>query len=216
MSFRLITDSATELYDVPTAKEHLRVDISDDDALIGSLIKAARRFCENYTGRAFITQTWELALDSVPAIPGGQQAWWDGVREGPIALTVPAAREIKMPRPPFQGPTGFVFNWYDLDDNQNVLDNSILIFDKTSSPGRVALKWGQVWPSPLRLTNAIVVQYQAGYGDDATGVPADLIHATKLMLAHLYENRETVANLGIIEAPLTVKTLLDPYRVIRL
>ena len=45
------------------AKTFLKVDTSDDDTLITELIKTARQFCEEYTGRALITQTLKLSLD---------------------------------------------------------------------------------------------------------------------------------------------------------
>lgn len=41
------------------------MDVADDDVLISNLITAARQKAEEYTRRAFITQTWEFALDSV-------------------------------------------------------------------------------------------------------------------------------------------------------
>ena len=45
------------------AKTFLKIDISDDDTLVTELIKTARQFCEEYTGRALINQTWKLSLD---------------------------------------------------------------------------------------------------------------------------------------------------------
>jgi hypothetical protein len=43
-----------------------RIDTTADDALLSSLITASRTYCEAYTGRKFITQTWELGLDCFP------------------------------------------------------------------------------------------------------------------------------------------------------
>ena len=49
------------------AKLHLRVEVTDDDALIRTLIVAARNHAEIFTGRALVTQTWDLKLDAFPA-----------------------------------------------------------------------------------------------------------------------------------------------------
>ena len=48
------------------AKLHLRVEVTDDDALITALISAARQYAETLTQRQFVTATWKLVLDSFP------------------------------------------------------------------------------------------------------------------------------------------------------
>lgn len=45
------------------AKNHLRVDLNDDDSLITLLITTARQKAEAFTRRSFITQTWELTVN---------------------------------------------------------------------------------------------------------------------------------------------------------
>jgi uncharacterized phiE125 gp8 family phage protein len=62
MSLRLITPPASEPVTREQAKNHLRVDIDEDDTLISSLIVVARQRAEEFTRRAFITQTWEWTL----------------------------------------------------------------------------------------------------------------------------------------------------------
>ncbi|RDK01440.1 head-tail connector protein [Paraburkholderia lacunae] len=56
---RIITPPAQTPVSLDTAKEHLRVDGSDDDDLITLYLKAATRRAEDITGRALITQTVE-------------------------------------------------------------------------------------------------------------------------------------------------------------
>lgn len=65
MYLRMVTPPAIEPITLEEAKQHMRVDGNDDDSLISALITAARQRAEEYTKRAFITQSWELALDSV-------------------------------------------------------------------------------------------------------------------------------------------------------
>ena len=45
-----------------------RIDGTDDDAYITDLIKAARQAAENYTNRAFFTQTVKQSFDGFPSI----------------------------------------------------------------------------------------------------------------------------------------------------
>ncbi|MCP9237153.1 head-tail connector protein [Lewinella sp. JB7] len=56
----VITPPAFEPVTVQEAKRWLRVDHSEDDALIGSLIRAAREWVEHYTNTAFAQRTLEV------------------------------------------------------------------------------------------------------------------------------------------------------------
>ena len=47
----LITPPSAEPIAQSVAKTFLKIDISDDDTLVTELIKTARQFCEEYTGR---------------------------------------------------------------------------------------------------------------------------------------------------------------------
>ena len=48
------------------AKNYLRLEITDDDTLITTLIKAAREACETFTGRSFVQKSYKQVLDSFP------------------------------------------------------------------------------------------------------------------------------------------------------
>ncbi len=77
MQLNLKTAPTVEPISLTEAKLHLKVDGSDDNTLISALIETARRLAEAETKRAFITQTWQMYLDS-------------------------AAAEIRIPKPPLQ------------------------------------------------------------------------------------------------------------------
>lgn len=188
----LDTAPATEPVSLSEAKTHLRVSISDDDALIDALITAARRWCERLRNESFVTQTWKLYADNWP---GGD--------------TIP------LPMGPVQSVTSVTYT--DEDGNESTLSSSNYLVDTVSRPARIRLKADQSWPTvTLRELNAIVVTYDAGYGDNASDVPEEVVAAIKLLVGHLYENREaTVVGSGITvtEVPLTVKDLLWMDRV---
>ena len=62
----LISAPATEPLSLQEAKNWLRVDATDEDTLIQSLIVSARLAVEAATNRLLITQQWRLLLDCWP------------------------------------------------------------------------------------------------------------------------------------------------------
>ncbi len=190
MALKLVTAPAVELMSTANAKAHLRVDSTDDDTLIGVLIKAARQHAENVASRALITQTWDYQLD----------AWPDG-------------DEITIPLPPLQSVTSV--KYYDTAGTEYTMTATDYIVDTKSEPGRIVLAYGKSWPSTtLRPAAGVIVRFVAGYGDAAANVPEAIIAALKLHIGYLYEQREAV-NIGNIvnELPLAYDALLYPYRV---
>ena len=61
--YTLVSAPATEPVSLAEVKSYLRIDGTADDAVLTILIASARRSAEEYTKRAFITQTWQLTLD---------------------------------------------------------------------------------------------------------------------------------------------------------
>ncbi len=164
----LVQAPAVEPITLDEAKAQCRVelDFAADDTLLESYIVAARRYCEGLQNRAYITQTWELAIS----------AW-------------PDRDFIRVPLPPLQSVEGVLY--YDVDGAEHTLDAGDYIVDTRRQPGRIVLAHGKAWPSRLlRPANGIVIQFTAGYGDEAADVPQEIRHAMLLLIAHWYENRE--------------------------
>lgn len=181
---------ASEPVTLGEAKSHVRVDTADDDALINGLIRAAREYCEDFQGRSYLEQTWQLWLD----------AW-------------PEGNEIILPRPPLKSVTHV--KYYGADGTEYTLPATDYIVDTVSEPGRIVLGYGKTWPSiTLRLANAIVVEYVAGRA--AVGeVPQRVKQAMQLLVGHWYEHREAVLTGSISkEIELSVHALLWPDRVV--
>jgi uncharacterized phiE125 gp8 family phage protein len=161
MSLQLNTPPAAEPVTLSQAKAWLRVESGDDeDALITSLIGAARARAEWHTGRAFITQGWTLWLDRAAALTA-------------------------VPLPPLQGVDAVTL--YMRDDSALVLDPGDYRVDTVSDPGRVALK-RETGLMNLRGLNALSIAFTCGYGD-AGDVPAPIAQAVLQILASLYEHR---------------------------
>jgi hypothetical protein len=189
MAMKRLTDAVTEPVSLSEAKAHLRVSSTTDDTYITGLIKIARQLCEEFTGRAFITQTWEYSLDRFPSTQGcGSGAWWDGVRDGPISQVDGAQRFLELP----VGPLIAVSSFATLNDAgaSTSFDSANYIVDTRAMPPKLTLATGATWPVDLRPANAILITFTAGYGPNASDVPALLKHAVYVTISHLYENRE--------------------------
>jgi uncharacterized phiE125 gp8 family phage protein len=192
-SYQITVQPATEPISTSEMKAHLRVDFSDEDTYIDTLIVTARKYCESYTNRVFITQTWRQNLDYFPTV-------------------------IKLKVNPVVSLTSL--KYYDTDESQQTITDSSANFQKDflSDVGSIHEGLTNAFPSIGDTINPIEIITVCGYGA-ASDVPDDIKHAIKLMVSHLYENREMV-NVVIgglamqIEMPNVVKNLLAPYRVL--
>ena len=193
MALKLYAGPTSEPVTVSEAKSHCRVDITDDDTLIGTLITAARQHVENVLRRALFTQTWDLVLDEWPWASG-----W---------ITVPLA--------PLASVTSVTY--YDTAGTLYTLAAASYTVDTVSEPGRIVLNDGYTWPSTsLRPANPIYVRFVAGWSTTGA-IPQAIKQAILLLIGHWYENREALATSGAIpkQLPLAVDALLAPYRVYR-
>jgi len=208
----IVTDWTASAITTAEAKTHLRVDGSDDDTYIDTLITSAQNLVQKYTGRAITTQTLKLSLDGLPY--GNDDKYYP---EG--FFTAPDINRslgyIVLPKSPLVSVTHF--KYFDEDNTESTFATSNYHVDIQSEPGRVVLKRGKTFPSAsdLRTVNAYEITYVAGYGG-ASDVPTPIKHAIKLLVAHLYENREAVTNLSTNAIPYTIAGVLDGYKIKRL
>jgi len=214
---RLVTDATSEPVTLAEAKAFCRVDISDDDTLITSLIKSARRRVEKDTGLALLTQSWVAVYDRWPdqVAPGISGPWWDGVRDGPLS-SLSSQGVIEIPKRPFQAVTSIKVR--DAYGTFTTADPSIYFTEVSDLRGRVIRVLGQVWPIVvLAPSSAIEVAFAAGF-DAApnTGVPDDLMHAVKIVVKHWYDNREMVMDGKTSPVPHGYGDIVAAWRGMRL
>jgi uncharacterized phiE125 gp8 family phage protein len=187
----LPTAPAVEPITPADAKAYLRVEHTDDDALIGSLIAAARLHVERLTRRALITQVWRFVFDAWPA-------------DGRIAVPLAPLRQLTAVRT------------YDAAGVSHALDVGTFLVDISAAPGRVAFPPWTV-SHPGRATAGIELDIEAGYGAAGASVPEPLRQAMRLLVVHWYEHRGVV-EVGSASTPLPagVASLLALYRVVSL
>jgi uncharacterized phiE125 gp8 family phage protein len=181
------TEPSAEPVTLARAKAHCRVDYSDDDALLSSLIVAARSLCEERTRRWFITSTGVMKLDEFPA-------------------------EILIPRAPLVAVSSIAY----LDDQgaSQTLSSTYYRVDAASHVGRITLAYGYEWPGTYPVSNAVTVTFTAGYGTTADDTPEAVKLAILMLVAQWYEHREpTITGTMVTPMPMAVDYLLGPYRV---
>ena len=166
------TGPAVEPLTVAEAKLHLRVDISDDDTYIGTLITAAREWVENYLDRTLITTQLILRAAEFPT------------------------EELELARPPMATAgtaTAVVITYTLADTTTATLSTALYRVDRTTTPGNVAPVINGTWPSDvIEDANAVAVTYWAGYGPTSASVPATIRHACLMLIGHWYERRSAV------------------------
>lgn len=189
-SLRVVTAPAQEPLTLAQAKEHLRVDIANDDVLIQSLIRATRELLESELGRALVTQTLDYTLDAFPP--------------GPLLL----------PRGPLQSVTSLTY--IDSAGASQVWAASNYLVDLHSSPSRISPAYAKSWPTLQDRIAAVTVRFVAGYGLTPTSVPGPIAQALLLLIGHYYEHREQVIDAvgaNVLVLPQAAERLLANYRL---
>jgi uncharacterized phiE125 gp8 family phage protein len=187
----LVAAPAVEPITLEEGKLHLRVDSSTEDELITTLIRAARHHAEGFLGQRLISSTWSLTLDQFP---------------------VSDACPILLPYPPLSSVS--TITYLDEDGVSQTWSSSDYIVDTRSVPGRITPAYEAEYPETQDRINAVTIQYVAGYGSTPQMVPADIIAGMKLLIGHLYENREaSVIGTIVNELPFAVNALWSPHRV---
>jgi len=188
-AWTLVTPQAQEPVTLEEVKEHLRVAGDDEDALISGYLAAARAWAELYTGRAFVTQTWQAHFAGWPG---------DGCFE--------------LPMPPLQSMT-----WVTYTTGAGellTLDESAYRVVGSCEPGCVLFASGQSWPAEtLDVGLPVALQFVCGYGT-AVDVPEGVKQAIRWLTGHMHENREAVI-MGTAmpqKVPFSAHWVLDPHR----
>lgn len=181
------SEPAAEPVSTAEAKTHLRVTGSDDDTYIDTLVKSARRHVEQHLHRALITQTRALRLDEFPSEDC-----------------------IELPYGPVQSVSSVAY--LDADGATQTWSSANYRADIYSVPPRVSLAYGISWPTTRGVSHSVTVTYVCGYGTTGASVPTEIVHAIKLIVGHLYENREENVAFSMEAMPFGVNALLSPYR----
>jgi len=182
-----ITAPADTPISLAEAKANMRVDGTDEDALITSLIGAAVDLIDGWSGilgRCVFTQTWRQDFQDFPS-----------------------GRMIRLPLDPVQSGT---VGYSDTANVEQTLSGTFYSLHTDDVGPFLWLLDGQNWPSVNDRLDAVRIEMVVGYGA-ASDVPNSIKQALFLMVGHWYENREASGR-SMQEIPLGVYALLAPYR----
>lgn len=169
------------------AKLHLRVDHTDDDAYISSLIGVATTAAAERLERTLGLRTWDYRLDS------------EDVRCG---------FDLRLPGPPLVEVISVKYTDADGLEHTHPPENYRVFGIGAPQGGGLRLKSGGVWPSLQTGPEAVTIRYRAGYEE----VPEAIKQAILLMIGDLYASRGEKIRSEMVEEP-TIKALLAPYRM---
>ena len=198
MQYRSLTRQTAPTVEPVTlaeAKAHLRVDTSDDDTYIGTLITAAREWCEQYLDRTLVHTQWVMRFDKFPD---------SGIEP------------VELPRPPMVmsgTATAVTVTFTQEAGPTSTYSTAEYRVDRNATPGAILPIYGSTWSPHRQDDNAISVTWWAGYGASGTSVPAAIRHAILMLVGHWYEFRTSVLTGSISkEVEFGVKSLLDSQR----
>lgn len=157
--------------------------------LIDSLISSARDKLEQLTRRAFINTAFTMTLDSFAGYGG----------------------TILIPRSQLQSIDAI--RYLDTAGTQQTLSSSLYRSDTKSLVGRLDPAYGQTWPDTLPVSNAVEIDFTAGYGAGAENVPHALKTAIKFLVRHWYDNRDPVEFGTVVKMPFHIESLIGPFKV---
>ncbi len=201
-SLTLVTGPTLEPVTLTELKVTARISTEDEDALLQTYIITAREAAEQFTKRAFLTQTFRMTLD----LPCGKMDGYlgEGVYDLPVtALYGALPRTIQLMRPPIA--TIVSVTTYDTSNAATVFSSDDYYLD--TAGGRLVLNNDASWPSDMRQIAAIAIQYTAGYGATVNTVPQCARTAITMHAMRMYDERI------ICEMPEQCQRLLKPLRV---
>ena len=148
-SYVVTSGPSVEPLSLSDLKDSIRVNGSDFDTELTQLLTAGRRQLEHDTKRKLITQTVENYRDEFPVGDTIE------LRVSPVSSVVS-------------------ITYIDTSGDSQTLSTDNYHSDTTTTPPRIKLKTGKIWPSTEANTpNAVTITLVAGYGESASDVPAE-------------------------------------------
>jgi len=184
-----LTPPAQEPVSLAEARAFLRLDQTDEDDLLGTLITAARLMVEAASGRLLVDQTWRIVIDR----------WPDG-------------GEIRLPLSPVSAVTAA--RVYDVLGAAQPVATNALQLDPLADPP--VLRIVAEVPEIGRGRAAIEIDIVAGFGATAAAVPALLRQGVLRLAARWFERRGDVVGRDALALPPEILALIAPFRRARL
>lgn len=171
------------------AKAHLNVSLSIDDTLITALCSVARAHLEGADGTGGILGK----AISQHVLDGTFDAFPDG-------------DEIELPQPPLVEVTSV--KYYDTSNVLQTLSSASYHVITDPLRPRIVLASGASWPDTYDRPDPVTIRFSVGPGE----IPADIMHALKLHVDHLYQNRGIALEKSLTAMPMGYAALIAPHK----
>lgn len=187
MGIRVISGpTGTSVISLAEAKAHLRVEISNEDNLILSLIEVARASAQEITRRAIGVQTFRYSLNGYPV-----SRWFSLPFAAPLISITSVSAVI-------------------LDGTTQVFSPSLYSTSFDSEPAIIGRAYNQTWPSLRETPDNFQIVYQAGYTN--LTLPGPIKQWMLLAIGTMYANREADQSyISLARRADFVDRLLDKY-----
>lgn len=171
MSYKAYTITTANL-DLPVpldaVKQHLRMDdLSHEDSTITAMVMAATSNIEKQYGLALLTQT---VTEYWSAFPSSSSE--------PMLLRIQPIQSITSVQ--YLDTDGLTQTWDSDEWNYGGFNGTTFIIPTPE------FSWPSTWAAP----NAVIVTYEAGFGDSPDNVPWDIAQTIKYMVADMDQKRE--------------------------
>lgn len=165
----------------------LEPDENENDAQIDALCLTAIGLVEHRANCRLITQDLRMTMNGF-----GKRA---------IDLPIGPLQEVVAVR------------HVDASGNQQVLDSAAYRIVRSGGLPRLAPPYGQLWPTTLCDFDSVEIDLRVGFGDAPADIPAPLLQAVRVLVAHLFLNAEAVAAGAMSEMPLSLSDMIASQRV---
>jgi len=202
MRIQLVSGPIEEPVDERDFKDQARLEAgdADEDVYIKRILKTARQWVENWTGRCLMDSTYDYWIDD----------WPDGdiieIPKPPLIWTV-ADSLVEYVHSPTEaaGVISYTTSTWSTDE---------YLVDTDSIPGRIVLDYSKTWPTyTLRPYNPIRIRFDCGW-TDPDDVPEPLKQAILVLATDMYEIRQDTFIGGlIVRERESVRHLIDDYCV---
>ena len=194
----LITAPVAEPLSLYEVKQHVQLpqEYVAHDGYLSALITAAREYCEQQTGRACITQTWDYTFDTWP-LTAIRDVYLDGT--------------IYLPLSPIQSVTSV--KYYDQSGVQQTWSSANYTVSTSKEPCEIRRNYQTSWPIARYQPDAITIRFVAGYGDTGSSVPRALRQAMLLLVGHWFDQRNAATEKQLLTVPHAADALLATYAI---
>lgn len=185
MALEILPDGEDSAVSLADTKAYLKAIGNGEDATIQMMLDAAQSKVEKATDRLLITRACRFTADCF-------------------------GRAVLLPVRPVVDVTSV--QYYDTaGDLQTLASDQWILADRLERP-RVVPAVGASFPSTWELPGAVIVEFNAGYGDEPADVPADLRIAVLKTVRDMWSFRGDMATATVIALPEGVQSIVDDYR----